>query len=514
MRTALASLFFLLVLVSAGAVFLFPGLYPVRQIWKGHFTLVYGSDFDPVSINESLREAGFPGLISAETSPIEFTVFDGEEATAVSNLDQRFDSSDPRYDPYMKKLAAAFTADSPEGMKKVAFLPISSASFYSKLRVQRLLRKSGGDIFLADKKVLPSIITLASFFAIAALLALRYKKSWYVVLLGSLVWVQLVGSGDIPLFVCSSLLYFLWVVVVDDFVLFHMQRLFYKNSRAEGAQLRRKGIYYLFAIIAVLTLLGLGERGIEGAYSILPSLAGQGFLLISYGYFLILRKARSEHRLFIPLPIMRRTAWGDWHNKYRTFTPGVLLLVFVPIVFSPIMDNREGGIVLPVPESAPGAEFFDWEALEILSLDKGPEHLPDFSDYIAHRAFQQGFLYGRSYSRPIRNEQVFLSVFAENEWGIEKTVEIVKEFNDGWLEGELAVPPHLSYASLLLEQGQPVRVFKREIPAAVPQLKDLILYILLAIVVFAPFMIPRLKLRGGALHDINIPDPRRRQQAA
>ena len=77
--------------------------------WRGYASLVVADSADLAKVVELLaRGIRRDRIVSALTSTVSFSTFDGREEVAVADLDRRLDSRDPRYDPYMHKLPSLF----------------------------------------------------------------------------------------------------------------------------------------------------------------------------------------------------------------------------------------------------------------------------------------------------------------------------------------------------------------------------------------------------------------------
>jgi hypothetical protein len=507
------SAFCLLFAALALSLFIFPGLYPAKQIWKGYFTLVFPVDTDFIEINTVLREAGYQGIISAETELVEFNGFSEMETISAAALYDRFDSADPRFDSYMRKLPQSFTAETVEGTRKIGFVPVTASSLSAKLKIGKVLQTFDDRAMIADSLPLRGLLHLVCFFAITALLTLRFKKNWYLVVPGSLVWIQLIVSGNILAFFCAALLHFTWVILIDDLIQLHHQRLSYPRSTADVSNLRNKGLYYLLIAAIGIIVFNTGSLGELSPYALLPSIGGQAALSCAYGFWILIRKNSREHRIFIPLPIIKKKTWSDWNTGQRYFFPIVLLLILVPVCIAPFIGT-DTGLALPVPEPLGEVVSFQRESLKILYQDNEQAHLPDIADYITHLSYQEGFMYGRGYQFPEEDERLYFSVFDENDGVIDKSWEIVREYDQDWISRRLSSLPDLSYEGMLYAQGRPVRVVFGTANNSSPGTTAVLVYMCVILLLFSPFIIPKLKLSAGFLYDMRTLESRRRRQAA
>jgi hypothetical protein len=108
--------------------------------------------------------------------------------------------------------------------------------------------------------------------------------------------------------------------------------------------------------------------------------------------------------------------------------------------------------MIPQPQEIPGISGFSRENLrQIWALQRGSS-LPDFSDYLCHRAFQQGFFYGYPPEFPLPGARVTLSRYSgENE--VTRTEDTLLTFDEIWYKEELEKAEKSGLGRLLLRQG-------------------------------------------------------------
>jgi hypothetical protein len=88
-----------------------------------------------------------------------------------------------------------------------------------------------------------------------------------------------------------------------------------------------------------------------------------------------------------------------------------------------------------------------------LWLGGGDARLPDFSDYICHRAFQRGFFYGYSGDFPSLGAVVSLPRFSEDGGGVRRQEETLLIYDEIWYKEELQKAMEPGLGNLLSHQG-------------------------------------------------------------
>jgi hypothetical protein len=130
--------------------------------------------------------------------------------------------------------------------------------------------------------------------------------------------------------------------------------------------------------------------------------------------------------------------------------------IFLLLVLPPLADllAPRGGAAFPRPVPVEGVADYSYPSLELL-WSSGPDLLPDVSDYLAHRAYQEGLTYGRSYGFPAPDERVRLSRYRANDDGTySQFSEEVLVFDDAWIQQTLQDAP-LGIGRLLVTRIAP-----------------------------------------------------------
>jgi hypothetical protein len=189
------------------------------------------------------------------------------------------------------------------------------------------------------------------------------------------------------------------------------------------------------------------------------------FLFTAEMAFLLWRSRRRLHRLFHPLPLVPG-------GKFLTIPPlGKSALIAVSLVLLPLSAGlmiREADWEMPLPENT--RTSISWESLAAEWNNPGREKLPGLQDFLAHKAYQEGFFYGGVYEFPEAGAKISRSRFAIQEGKVVEDELDLVDFNNEWFVSALD-PSYLSGVPLiLLSQGRVSRVRVRNLTIQKPDL--------------------------------------------
>jgi hypothetical protein len=141
--------------------------------------------------------------------------------------------------------------------------------------------------------------------------------------------------------------------------------------------------------------------------------------------------------------------------------------------------------------------------------------LPDISDYLTHRAFQEGFLYGRSYRFPLLDERVGISSYSSGSGeAVERQFQEVIVFSEAWFDDLLARENPAGMVGLWLRQGTPVgsALVKQDLLSF--NRASLARHLIICLVFGLPMVFLNNRLTPQLLYGIKSLTLRRKQQAA
>jgi hypothetical protein len=201
-------------------------------------------------------------------------------------------------------------------------------------------------------------------------------------------------------------------------------------------------------------------------------------------------------------------------SRFAPLAPWVALLVVgAPYLATLLPSAGVDGVPQPVPLS--GHDHVDFEALQ--AVDRASSSgLVDLSDYLAHRAYQEGFVYGAEYGLPAEGEALYLSRFSREGESTVREREVVLRFDREWLEKTLqsAGGNGASVASLLANGNTPAGVVRSPAPGVYSQVTHPARYSLQALLAFSPFLVLSIRVFAASRSGAPIPVLRRKRQAA
>jgi hypothetical protein len=178
------------------------------------------------------------------------------------------------------------------------------------------------------------------------------------------------------------------------------------------------------------------------------------------------RYIRQQHRLFYPVTLGTvRSRGTSGRMLVKGAAPALLLLLALPFGFE-LLDGRAQEVKMPVPEylSAESRGKLDFSSLSSAASRRRPgstdgtEELPTLVDYVAHMAYQEGYLYGRDYGFPFPGERITLPRYDGTGMEVQRREKVVKLFTDEWYEDIISQARLDGIEGLLYEQRAPVRV--------------------------------------------------------
>jgi len=536
----LCSLCFAVIFLSSTISLLsLPLTYPEVQAWKGYYTLGVEGSVSLRKLKDMLNINNTWQVISEESSSIKFFNFNSFENTSISRLRSRLDPLDPRFDPYMKGLRGYFHTQYKKKSFNLIYIKNNLHPFSFYLSASRTLKGLGADWFIAEINILRQIFIsfLFGVFVFLTLLyamhsrdfvllpnflnakkqnlpkfiahrnfplsydrRLRYVKSFqYTFIAGSIPWFFVLMTGSYRTFTASAFIYFGWLLLNREFLSQLKVYLNYGKHHLDFENLKKRGLFLLISLISAVLLLLFPDFSFSRLLPIFLALFATLSLALHSVALFIYRRNRQEHRLFIRVPLVSEERLNERKGILTWVPPLIFAAVFLgPFVFSAGIFFREGSI--PKPVSFPDIKDFSWASLERLAIHEDRKELPNLSDYLIHRAFQEGFLYNREYTFPSREEKILLSTFNRVGDRIVSSAVEVKRFNQEWFDEVISEAYQGGITRLLMDQGVPVgTVYKPVDKVPIPRF-FLLLHGLFCIVIFSPYILKHNHLTVRALY--------------
>ena len=440
------------------------------QAWRGYYTLIIeedraaGAGATDRSLVQRLHAAGFGTVITAQTAGERVTTFDGYERVAVAALAARLDRLDPRYDPYLRRVADWFTTETEAGAARLAYVASVLPPGEFALRVGRALWDSGLRWRIAELPWERAAAALLLFAAAAVLQIGRRDPCaprWWRLPL-ALPWALLVVHGELPaaLVAVPAYLAAAWLAGPVAAAAWQPWRGRWGSSTT------------LLAVLLAVAVVGAGG----------PELAARGGVpwpaglpvreLRRMALYLIAGGLWTAAMTCVGLTVRWLAAaaaslWDAARNRPRRHaTPaatgarrrlsGLGSSVLVCLTGVALLLAAARGEPVPRPLALRSGTGFTLAELPAAGPAE-PPGLPVISHYVAHAAYQETLQFGRPFAVPAPGERVTLDQYRRGEDGrVEHEAAEVARFTERWLQATLAAVPRVSLPALLVAQGSPV----------------------------------------------------------
>ncbi|MEM5947624.1 hypothetical protein WKV44_03605 [Spirochaetia bacterium 38H-sp] len=387
------------------------------NVWKSYRVLAYRYDTDEEALLASLEKLGFTNIITKKRQKIEISTFSGKKEYPLDYIEEKFDSDDPRLDAYIKWLPDMFSAKQGDVDYKLMYVNtnLSVPSFF--IKIYPVLRK------YRDRVILPffnriSRLAMAFFYFLLSLpLIVRAKgiRIWAFISLG--LWTITIWTAGS--FVFSFAVVFLvgFVILLDELKPFMETTIMWKKDKRLLLPLLVKGFIPVFILSVMPFVKGM----------LLPS------IILLFAHVLIIalifvrlriKRLASSHRIFLPLGIKKTGLKDIFDTKYSS---PISILFFASLLgfFVSYIDISGNSIVMPVPVVS-----------EMMWND---DNIKPYELYIAHMAYQDGFLYNFPFKVPKEGESIRLPFYKIQGANVKKEERIMFSYDGDWFDEVLTV---------------------------------------------------------------------------
>lgn len=443
----------------------------------GYLTVSIG--FGHAEAVARLLDAGMGPILSPSNTHVLVSRINRLEQVPISEIDTLLDPLDPRRDPFIAELASYFEIDG----RNVVYARHAG----SLLRGYRQVRTAlGPDVRVAELDALARLagvlVTLAA--AGTSLIAVRKSMGWRM-----LAWTPLFApallSGLAAGFTAAVTgLAIDWVVTSTDLVR--------KTRDGDGAAVRSHAPRFLW-LVAVAALGGATLVVLQHTGALIVFLCA---VVAAVSLHLLPSVARRHtldegHRRFHPVQILRRHRFFAAERRRRHVSLAVLVGIAVVVLGADLVLAR---VSSPRPVSQrPVADAVTLEDVQPLAGSTG---LPNVADYLAHRAYQESFIYGGAYKVPAPGEEIVIERFnlAEN-GSLVAYEEPVLAFDQSWVDAALEESPDGLVSLLARSAPAGVALSRRE--PLYSRYSRIVLHLLFLLLSSLPFMIgPSARVRG------------------
>lgn len=433
--------------------------------WRAFDLVVTPADTPQDEVYRRLRDAGFEPL-NMSNATLRIEDFNGHQEIAVSAIAERFDSKDPRLDPFVQQAKELFAVVYDSQQYLITYLPRPEGVTSSSAGRYRAIREALGDIpFYATGRqpispIVPAITVLGILIGVVVVSRRRVILSLAIALTAAVYVLRFGVTAVFPATITAIVAVYATIQsesIEREWLLHHGPVLLGREQALTIAAFVG-GIAISVVSITLDQTTGL-QRGILGYVGFLGTIGGW------YGIAIICARSkfrRSEHRLFSPRPIL-----GDpWRRRIRgpELFPGLtgaatILTVGLGILFFFNIDGSGTDLYVPTPDhllGEPPVVKTPSDGSEVLralgAID--PWNTPlSTTGFFAHRWFQESLLYGGEYETPVEGGVVSLQRFARVEGRIESRQEELLRTDGMWIIDSLDTSPHSVYSVFSREGG-------------------------------------------------------------
>jgi hypothetical protein len=478
-----------------------------NRIWKHHYTVLVRRD--RINAEDYAR-------IDKEFTTVHYyntkvSYFDYRELTEIplEEVSTRFDPLDPRVDKYMRNVDNYFF--SPDGVYSIIYIRTRTDPVSLVFELRDIFGPLKSGWFVADIHIVRHVVLAGSFILLVLLCAVLSPKNRLLNLIHGLPWLPILFFGNFSVFAAAVLLYFAFSRSTDDLDNLIIERLNYGATRLTRLFLRHILFRFIICFAAVSMLSFVSNFSKQTTFAVMLAVAAGAAVTGILAGRTLLRFSTQAHRLFFHIPL--GTKRGIRVQKRAVLFAAVLLpaVLAAPLLLVRLEGEVPAGVPAPVREGIEREIEYGGIKKTGIAREGG---IPSIPDFIAHRFYQEGYLYGPEYTVPDRNEKVFLSTYAQNKE--EKIVSHQKtafETGNRWLKSTLEAGRKEGIITLLLDQEAVFKVSYQNISYMPFKNGEIIIYLLAWFLVQVPGLFYRAYLTPVRLYDMKSVELKRRCKA-
>ncbi len=472
--TAVLGVFYLALVYYLGDL---PELSGEGRLWRGYYTLVVPARYEEQTILRGLEATGFSGVVTESRTSVRVSAISHVERVPLSELADRLEAEDPRYDPYMRRLRGFFDAEGIEDRYRLYYLPAERGTVGTVLRLRRAMPDEVDDWFLADFAGVHRWVALAGLSVLSMVLVGFAKGRRGAMAALCIPWPA--GSRSVG----GAWVGYAGAASAGGFLLLRSLEQPKSLTAAAGIGAILLPSILVIQMDAVPQASAVAALGATLSVFVLTWLRGR------------LRRVGKDHPLFSPLRILPRPRVEGTIPLMRVLIllPGLLLLGGA-LALLPVGRN----IRVPAPVELADAEEGHGslpEALPELWQTSRGDGLPNLSDYIAHVAYQEGFAYGALFSFPDASAPLTLIEIREEEGRLVEGKRVAAVYDEEWMRETLRSVPEGSIEQILLQQPISTGVVRTPLSGLYSEASHLITHSAVLLVAYSPIMIGLLILR-------------------
>lgn len=446
--------------------------------WEGYLPVLIaeGGELSTGEFDAFFGEQGWTDIISETSQEVEIFTYRGEKKIDYSQLDRLMEPSDPRYDRYLKTLKGYFRGDLNGKPAQVFYLGHMQDERSVLNRTVQQLEERGVDYFIPHRETgKDKIYQLLFLLNLIVLSIMLPRRGRILFIVGGAAMFSGALTIQLPLFIMMTAQLVGWAVCIEWAGTAFTRHFNIGYSLMRQDIKKRIALYVLFAAAGSMVGISSGMYTENGRMVLLCLNISAIHAGLLYLYYNITRRRvlRQQHTLFFPIPMgLRKGGTPVIVPKWAVI---ICTAVVIPVVFYwSVADRSVQDVTYPQPVQAGTVADLEWDSInsflkqkETVPSDKEEiqmeNSLPDISDYIIHRAYQDSFIYGREYRFPYPGETVSLKVYEKKNSGILEQDRIFMIFTDDWYTDIITDASTNGVSRLLYAQKRPVSTAHRKI---------------------------------------------------
>jgi hypothetical protein len=433
---------------------------PERQLWPDAVPVLVDSSLHRSDFLRIAKSAGYERVSHQGNTMVPLFSFHGMIKVPVEKVSERYDSLDPLYDPFLKKLPALFSGSIDGRDAQVYYIITEDDPNTVFRRLSGVNSPYSGKFVVAGTGSGPVLLLPFIFLFLVIFFAFGVDvKSRLLFLLGSLPVAVFSFGTSFGSYAAILLFSPFWASLVTQIPLFLNER-FRRGSDTSNMThdlLMRAFRYLLFCVLSLIFFLIFSQKGqIKNVGSLFACLLAGPAMIGAAILWHYVRYASRQHALFVSVAI---SAAGSSEKRMLRFFSSLYMrcgfvlfcssLLFLWPLFN---DGTAASLSLPAP--TPHSEVAT--ATGFPSLGQKGDPLPSRGDYIAHYAFHDGYLFGMNYRVPSLNEALeYENYFYINDVLYSEQV-TAKLFTEQWYEDIMVQQVQNGIIGLFLNQTNSV----------------------------------------------------------
>lgn len=411
--------FLLVALVFFSSLMLMFLAPPDSAGWKSYQVIAY-TDIEEDSLISELNALGFSDFITESRQKVSISNFSKTKEYGLKQALETLDKEDPRLDPYIKWLPSMFSAKTRDKDYSLMYIgtKLSAPAFF--IKINPLLRKYKGNILLPFFNRIVRLTSVLIFILAALPIILKAKKIRIWIILSSAAWTLALWTAGFRVFVFAVTAIAAFVLLADELTPLLEDRLMWNSKKKQSWSV------YLKAglLLSVFTVMSFTD----GLFFMSLSLLVVHAVIVSLVFIrLRIKRIKSVHRVFMPVKIKKSGFAGLFETRYSSAIAILFVAGIAGFFISHMLAVNKGNYMeLPVP-------------LVQKTDNTGENKKEPFNLYIAHRAYQDGFMFNFPFKVPKKGERIELPFYSINGTDVTEKEKVMLSYDEKWFDRIMTV---------------------------------------------------------------------------